>query len=104
MAAADRTFLTKWGRLTGQQWILARFNEELNNWWTPGLDAYLERHWPTPEQIEERGRYRVALTGEKDGRMRTAKAIADCARTDGYGPNGPIKPRTTPPATQLNIL
>jgi hypothetical protein len=34
MAAAenDPTILTKWGRVTGQQWLRLRYLEELNEW------------------------------------------------------------------------
>lgn len=97
---SSRTFLTKWGRLTGQQWILARFNEALDEWWTPGLAAYLEENWPTPEELQQRSRWRQ----QQERRLRTAKAIADCARVDRASPGSGYRPRPTAPAHQLTIL
>jgi hypothetical protein len=49
--AAEPTILTRWGRLTGAQWLQARHEEMMDEWFTADLEAYLAAHWPTAEQI-----------------------------------------------------
>ena len=49
--AAEPTILTRWGRLTGAQWLQARHEEMMDEWFTADLEAYLAEHWPTAEQI-----------------------------------------------------
>ena len=47
----EPTILTRWGRLTGAQWLQARHEEMMDEWFTADLEAYLAAHWPTTEQI-----------------------------------------------------
>jgi hypothetical protein len=47
----EPTILTRWGRLTGAQWLQARYEEMMDEWFTADLEAYLAEHWPTAEQI-----------------------------------------------------
>jgi hypothetical protein len=82
MARPEPTILTKFGRLTGREWIRARFQESMDAWWTPQLDAYLAEAWPSPEQIEANARHRAQAKRTQTLRLHTAQAIADCARVD----------------------
>jgi hypothetical protein len=79
MTTAEPTILTKWGRLTGAQWLEARHQEAMDAWWTPQVEQYVNDHWPTHEQIEA-------------NRSLRARAIADIARSDSRSrPNpGPV--------------
>lgn len=54
MPSPSATLLTKWGRLSGAQWLAARHRDAMDEWWTPELYAYLDDHWPTPEQVQRR--------------------------------------------------
>lgn len=97
----DPTFLTKWGRLTSQEYQWRKRQEFMDEWFTPALEEYLQEAWPSPEQIAQNRRRRAAELEQvrqqnlkRQNRARKAQAISDCARTDGYG-------RTT---TQLGIL
>jgi hypothetical protein len=47
----EPTILTRWGRLTGAQWLQARHEKIMDEWFTADLEAYLAAHWPTAEQI-----------------------------------------------------
>ena len=89
MKASERRFLTRWGMLTGPEWILARQRHEMDRWWRGGVETYVMEAWPSSEQIqgnrrqaaEEREQER--LERERDRRRQLkARAIADCARTD----------------------
>jgi hypothetical protein len=51
MQSPEPTILTRWGRLTGAQWLQARYEEMMGEWFTADLEAYLAAHWPTAEQI-----------------------------------------------------
>lgn len=82
MTRPEPTILTKYGRLTGRQWIRARFQEAMDAWWTPQLDAYLAEAWPSPEQIAANARHLAQAKRAERNRVSTAKAIADCARVD----------------------
>ena len=41
MEPAERRFRTKWGMLTGSEWIEARYREQLNKWLTPEALHYI---------------------------------------------------------------
>ena len=43
---ADRTILTKYGRITGQQWIRQRFYEQFDDWLTPQALHYIFTRTP----------------------------------------------------------
>jgi len=51
MQSPEPTILTRWGRLTGAQWLQARYEQIMDEWFTDDLEAYLAEHWPTSEQI-----------------------------------------------------
>ena len=70
--AYDPTFNTKWGRITSQEWFWRRRQEELERWWTPEVEAYVIKHWPTPEQIE--ANRRAWAQQKRAQRNRTATA------------------------------
>jgi hypothetical protein len=78
--AAGPTILTRWGRLTGAQWLQARYEEMMDEWFTADLEAYLAEHWPTAEQIAA-------------NRQRSRKETKANRRK-----------ANTPPAIQLQIL
>jgi hypothetical protein len=40
----EPTILTRWGRLTGAQWLQARHEEMMDEWFTADLEAYLATH------------------------------------------------------------
>jgi hypothetical protein len=79
MPSPEPTLQTKWGRLTGAQWLEARHREAMDNWWTPEVEAYVVENWPAPEQL------------------------ASVARADRDRPGSGFRSRTTTP-TQLAIL
>jgi hypothetical protein len=76
----EPTILTRWGRLAGAQWLQARYEEKMDEWFTADLEAYLAEHWPTVEQIAA-------------NRQRSRKQIAANRRQ-----------ANTNPASQLKIL
>jgi hypothetical protein len=78
--AAEPTILTRWGRLTGAQWLQARYEEMMDEWFTADLEAYLAAHWPTAEQI--------AANRQRSRREARIKR----------------RQTNTPPASQLKIL
>jgi hypothetical protein len=43
---AEPTILTKYGRITGQQWIRRRFYEQFNDWLTPQALHYIFTRTP----------------------------------------------------------
>ena len=100
MTKPEPTILTKYGRLTGRQWIRARFQEAMDAWWTPQLDAYLAEAWPAPEQIEANARHLAQANRAQRNRSSTAKAIADCARVDRAASGS----RARPHAHQLPLI
>ena len=102
MPSPEATILTKWGRLTGRQWIRARHREAMDAWLTDELVEYLVENWPTPQQIEDNRR---RLDQEKIAnrqRNATASAISSCHRADRF--RSASRARATTPATQLTIL
>jgi len=102
MTTPEPTILTKWGRLTGRQWIEARTREAMDAWWTPEVTAYVLQHWPTPEQIEINRRTWAQQKRTHRNRTATAKAIADVARADRARTGSGSRLRTAP--SQLSIL
>jgi hypothetical protein len=76
----EPTILTRWGRLTGAQWLQARYEQMMDEWFTADLEAYLAAHWPTAEQIAA-------------NRQRSRKETKANQRK-----------ASTPPASQLKIL
>jgi hypothetical protein len=94
----EQTILTKWGRLTGAQWLAARQREALDKWWTPQLDAYLADNWPTPEQIQANQRHWAQQKRAARRRTATAQAIASVALADC------LRSRAPAPPQQLAIL
>jgi len=101
-AEYDQTILTKWGRITGEEWLWRRRQEELERWWTREVEAYVIEHWPTPEQIEANRRAWAQQKRAQRNRTATAKAIADVARADRARPGSGSRLRTAP--SQLSIL
>jgi hypothetical protein len=94
MASTEPTILTKWGRLTGAQWLQARQREAMDSWWTADVLNYVSENWPTPERLASNQRH----WAQKKRADRASVARADRARP---GPGS--KPRSTTP-TQLTIL
>jgi hypothetical protein len=78
----EPTILTRWGRLTGAQWLQARYEEMMDQWFTADLEVYLAEHWPTAEQIALN---RQRPRSETKANRRQAN-------------------KHTPPASQLQIL
>jgi len=101
MTTAEPTILTKWGRLTGAQWLEARHQEAMDAWWTPAVEQYVNDHWPTPQQIEANRRNLAQEKRAQRNRILKARAIADIARSDSRLRTKP-KPVTQP--QQLAIL
>jgi hypothetical protein len=103
MKASERRFQTRWGMLTGPEWILARQKHEMDRWWRGPVEAYVMEAWPSPEQIQE-NRRQAAEEREQERQERErdrcrrlkARAIADCARTDSGS-----RPRTP---NQLSLI
>lgn len=89
MRATERRFLTRWGMLTGPEWILARQKHEMDRWWGGAVESYVREAWPSPEQIQV-NRQQAAEQSEQERQERErdrrrqlkARAISDCARTD----------------------
>jgi hypothetical protein len=103
MPRPETTILTKWGRLTGQQWIRARNREAMDAWLTDELVQYLADNWPTPQQIEDNCRRLAQEKRASRQRNATASAIASCARADRARTGSDSRARTAIP-TQLAIL
>jgi hypothetical protein len=97
----DQTILTKWGRITAQEWIRRRFYEGMAERFDPACIAYLQANWPTPEQIAANRQARSAKRKERETERKKRlkiNAISDCARADGYSWATARKPQ------QLDIL
>jgi hypothetical protein len=103
MASPEPTILTKWGRLTGAQWLEARNREAMDSWWTADVLDYVSENWPTPEQLAVNQRHWAQEKRADRARNATAKGIASVARADRVRPRPASKPRSTTP-TQLAIL
>jgi hypothetical protein len=103
MASPEPTILTKWGRLTGAQWLEARQRESMDNWWTPEVEAYVAENWPTPEQLASNQRHWAQKKRADRARKATAQGIASVARADRARPGSGFRSRTATP-TQLAIL
>jgi hypothetical protein len=103
MSSPEPTILTKWGRLTGAQWLEARHREAMENWWTPEVEAYVAESWPTPEQLAINQRHWAQKKRADRARTATAKGIASVARADRARPGSDSRSRTATP-TQLAIL
>ena len=103
MSAPEPTILTKWGRLTGAQWMEARYREAMDAWWTDDLQAYLDEAWPTPEQLASNQRRWAQQKRAHRARTATAQAIASVARADRARPGSGSRSRSATP-TQLTIL
>jgi len=103
MSSPEITIPTKWGRLTGAQWMEARHREAMENWWTPELEAYVAESWPTPEQLAVNQRHWAQKKRADRARTATAQGIASVARADRARPGSESRSRTTMP-TQLAIL
>jgi hypothetical protein len=101
MTTAEPTILTKWGRLTGAQWLEARHREFMDTWWMPQVEQYVNDHWPTPEQIAANRRNLAQTKRAQRNRSLKARAIADIARSDSRSRPRP-RPVTQP--LQLAIL
>ena len=105
MAATDtgRRFQTRWGLLTGPEWIRARQRQEMDDWWCGAVEAYVVEAWPSAEQIAanrleraERRRLERQEREQQRSRHLKAQAISDCARTDSGS-----RPRQT---SQLTLI
>jgi hypothetical protein len=103
MPSPEPTLQTKWGRLTGAQWLEARHREAMDNWWTPDVDAYVADNWPTPEQLASNQRHWAQKKRADRARKATAQGIASVARADRARSGSDSRSRTTTP-TQLAIL
>jgi len=103
MIGTEPTILTKWGRLTGAQWMEARHREAMENWWTPEVEAYVAESWPTPEQLAINQRHWAQEKRAHRARTATAQGIASVARADRARPSSDSRSRSTRP-TQLAIL
>jgi hypothetical protein len=103
MASTEPTILTKWGRLTGAQWLEARHREAMDAWWTPEVEAYVAENWPSPEQLAVNQRHWAQKKRAHRARTTTAQGIASVARADRARPGSDSRSRTTTP-TQLAIL
>jgi hypothetical protein len=103
MSSLKPTILTKWGRLTGAQWMEARHREAMENWWTPEVEAYVAENWPTPEQLAVNQRHWTQEKRAHRARNATAQGIASVARADRARPGSGSRSRSTTP-TQLAIL
>lgn len=98
MPLHEQTLLTKWGRITGAQWLAARQREALDEWWSPQLDAYLADNWPTTEQIQANQRHWAQQKRAERRRTATAQAIPSFALADR------LRSRAPAPPEQLAIL
>jgi hypothetical protein len=101
MTNSELTILTKWGRLTGAQWLEARHQEAMDEWWTPHVEQYVNHHWPTPQQIEANRRNLAQTKRAQRNRSLKARAIADIARSDSRPRS---KPQRGAQPQQLAIL
>ena len=103
MPSPEPTILTKWGRLTGAQWLEARHREAMDAWWTADVFDYVAENWPTPEQLAVNQRHWAQKKRADRARNATAKGIASVARSDRARPRPASKPQYITP-TQLTIL
>jgi hypothetical protein len=103
MPTPEPTLQTKWGRLTGAQWLEARHRESMDTWWTPEVEAYVVENWPTPEQLAVNQRHWAQKKRAHRARKATAQGIASVAGADRARPGSNSRSRSTTP-TQLAIL
>jgi hypothetical protein len=103
MSGPEPTILTKWGRLTGAQWLEARNREAMDAWWTPEVEAYVAENWPSPEQLAVNQRHWAQKKRAHRARTATAQGIASVARADRARSGSDSRSRSTTP-TQLAIL
>jgi hypothetical protein len=103
MPSPEPTILTKWGRLTGAQWLEARQREAMDAWWTNELLEYVAENWPSPEQLAFNQRHWAQKKRAHRARTATAQGIASVARADRARPGSDSRSRSTRP-TQLAIL
>ena len=103
MPSPEPTILTKWGRLTGAQWLESRQREAMDAWWTADVFDYVAENWPTPEQLAANQRHWAQKKRADRARNATAKGIASVARSDRARPRSDFQPRSITP-TQLTIL
>jgi hypothetical protein len=103
MPSPEPTILTKWGRLTGAQWLEARNREAMDNWWTPEVEAYVAENWPSSEQLAVNQRHWAQKKRADRARTATAQGIASVARADRARSGSDSRSRSTTP-TQLAIL
>jgi hypothetical protein len=103
MPSPEPTLQTKWGRLTGAQWLEARHREAMEAWWTPEVEAYVVENCPTPEQLAVNQRHWAQKKRADRARKATAQGIASVARADRARPGSDFQPQAARP-TQLSIL
>jgi hypothetical protein len=103
MPSPEPTILTKWGRLTGAQWLEARNREAMDTWWTPEVEAYVAENWPSSDQLAVNQRHWAQKKRADRARTATAQGIASVARDDRARPASDSRSRSTTP-TQLAIL
>jgi hypothetical protein len=103
MSGPEPTILTKWGRLTGAQWLEARNREATDAWWTPEVEAYVAENWPSPEGLAVNQRHWAQKKRAHRARTATAQGIASVARADRARSGSDSRSRSTTP-TQLAIL
>ena len=103
MSGPEPTILTKWGRLTGAQWLEARHREAMDAWWTAELLEYVAENWPSPEHLAVNQRHWAQQKRAHRARTATAKGIASVARADRARSGSDLRSRSTAP-TQLAIL
>jgi hypothetical protein len=103
MLSPEPTLQTKWGRLTGAQWLEARHREAMDNWWTPEVEAYVVENWPAPEQLASNQRHWAQKKRADRARKATAQGIVSVARADRARPGSDFRSETATP-TQLAIL
>jgi hypothetical protein len=103
MSGPEPTILTKWGRLTGAQWLEARHREAMDAWWTPEVESYVAENWPSPEELAVNQRHWAQKKRAHRARTATAQGIASVARADRARSGSDSRSRSTTP-TQLTIL
>jgi hypothetical protein len=103
MSSPEPTILTRWGRLTGAEWLKAWHREAMDSWWTPEVEAYVAENWPTTEQLAVNQRHWAQKKRAHRARTATAQGIASVARADRARSGSDFRSRSTRP-TQLAIL
>ena len=103
MPNPEPTILTKWGPLTGAQWLEARHREAMDAWWTADLLEYVVENWPTPEQLAVNQRHWAQQKRAHRARTATAQAMASVSRADHARSVSGSRPQASTP-TQLAIL